>query len=50
MGLLRVFTPQEHSGKITALMLADFSVTVTQFLKLLGASITSVKVRKFKLD
>ena len=30
---LKIFTQREHSGKLTALVLIDFAVTVAQFLK-----------------
>ena len=47
---LKVFTQQEHSGKLTALVLMDFLVTVLQFLKLWDASISSANVKKVNVD
>ena len=46
---LKVFTQQEHSEQLTALVLMDFAVTVA-VLKLFDAFIIYANVKKFNLD
>ena len=47
---VKSFPQQEHSGKLSALVLMGFAVSAAQFLKLLEASIITANVRMFNLD
>ena len=47
---LKNFKQQKHEGKLTALVLMDFQVTVAQFFKLFDASMNPANVTHFNLD